>query len=35
MRVVHDAGDVVICHFEPSDGTGPPFVSVPAQDDEG
>src|ERR1700712_3321061 len=34
MRVVDDADDVAICHFEASDGSGPPLVFVPAQDDE-
>jgi hypothetical protein len=34
MRVIHDVRDVLICHLESSDGTGPPFVSVWAQRDD-
>ncbi len=34
MRVIRDVRDVLICHLESSDGTGPPFVSVLAQRDD-
>src|SRR5215472_1107616 len=34
MPIVHDALDVLIDHFEPSDRTGPPFVVVLAQHED-
>ena len=34
MRVIRDVGDLLICHSQSSDGTGPPFVSVLAQRDD-
>ena len=34
MRVIRDVRDVLICHLESNDGTGPPFVSVLAQRDD-
>lgn len=35
VPVIHDAGDVFIYYLDSSDGTGPPFVSVWEQGDDG